>query len=143
MREIKYLFLHCTATKQSITSEQINNIWKSRGWKIGGYHYIIYPNGHIENAIAIEKVSNGVKGYNAHAINIAWVGGVDDRGRAIDNRTEVQKIGLVALVKLLHKHYPTAVIMGHRDIWGKKPQMWRKMCPCFDVQGEICTKIRS
>lgn len=26
--------------------------------------------------------------------------------------------------------------MGHRDIWGKSPSKWKKMCPCFDAEEE-------
>lgn len=26
--------------------------------------------------------------------------------------------------------------MGHRDIWGKNPRNWKKMCPCFDAEAE-------
>lgn len=33
-------------------------------------------------------------------------------------------------------HYPNAHIMGHRDIWGKKPINWKKWCPCFDAEAE-------
>ena len=83
-----------------------------------------------------DKVSNGVQGYNSTAINVAYVGGIDGRGRATDNRTEAQKTSLIQLLTELKSRYPNAHIMGHRDIWGKNPSKWKKQCPCFDAEKE-------
>ena len=65
--------------------------------------------------LAVEKVSNGVKGWNSKIINIAYIGGIDANGKPTDNRTEAQKKSLVSLLKLLRKTYPNAIIRGHRD----------------------------
>lgn len=82
------------------------------------------------------KVSNGVQGYNSTSINVAYIGGIDSKGRAIDNRTEAQKASLRTLLEDLKHKYPRAVIMGHRDIWGPNPQDWKKQCPCFNAKEE-------
>ena len=74
--------------------------------------------------LPIEMISNGVKGYNSTAINIAYVGGIDSKGKAVDNRTKEQKDALVTLLKQLKKKYPNAAIMGHRDIWGADNSKW-------------------
>lgn len=133
MRKIKEIIVHCTATRQTITSEDIARIWQSRRWRTGGYHYIIYPDGTCEYAIPIYKVSNGCKGHKAHAINVAYVGGIDAHGRPTDNRTVEQKSTMLLLLRQLHAKFPTAHIIGHREIWGNNPTKWHKMCPCFDV----------
>lgn len=133
MRKIREIIVHCTATRQDITSDDIKNIWRSRGWRTGGYHFIVYPNGDCECAVPISKVSNGCKGHNANAINVAYVGGVDEKGRAIDNRTAEQTDTMILLLMQLKAKYPTAHIIGHREVWGRDPSQWHKMCPCFDV----------
>ena len=101
-----------------------------------GYHYVIAPNGGIHQLLAIEKVSNGVQGYNSTAINVAYIGGIDAKGKAIDNRTPEQKDALVLLLHKLKQQFPDAQIMGHRDIWGKDKSKWKKMCPCFNAIDE-------
>jgi len=81
-------------------------------------------------------VSNGVQGYNSTSINVSYVGGIDNKGRAVDNRTKEQKEALLTLLTDLKQRYPNAHIMGHRDIWGKDKSKWKKMCPCFDAEAE-------
>ena len=81
-----------------------------------------------------DKPSNGVQGYNSTAINVCYIGGVDDKGRAVDNRTTAQKEALRTILKDLHSRYPDAEILGHRDIWGSNPKDWHKQCPCFNVK---------
>jgi len=111
--------------------------FKNKGWKNPGYHYVILKDGRVLQLLDTEKVSNGVKGYNETAINLAWVGGItqkDGKTRPIDNRTEEQKQSLVNLLKALRILYPEAKIMGHRSIWGENhPEKWEKVCPCFDA----------
>lgn len=82
-------------------------------------------------------VSNGVQGHNATAINIAYVGGINSKGKPVDNRTQAQKQAMITLLKQLKKRFPGAQIMGHRDIWGSDPKKWKKWCPCFDAKKEL------
>lgn len=137
MRNIKRIFVHCTAGPQNQSVETIKNYWKNvKKWSNPGYHYIIKPNGEIVPLQPEEKASNGVAGYNSTSINVCYIGGVDNQGRAIDNRTEYQKESLIYILRELKKKYPNAEIMGHRDIWGSDPKNWKKMCPCFDAKTE-------
>ena len=110
MREIKYIAIHCTASKQSMTVKELELHFKRIGWKKPGYHYVILPDGTIHQMLSVEKVSNGVKGWNSKLINIAYIGGIDEKGKPVDNRTEAQKKSLVSLLKLLRKSYPAAII---------------------------------
>jgi len=130
VRTIKYIVLHCTATPQNTSVESIQNYWKNiLHWKSPGYHYIIKPNGEIVNLLSIESISNGVAGYNTPSIHISYIGGVDAKNKAIDNRTEAQKQSQIKLLKELKKQFPDADILGHRDFKGVK-----KDCPSFDVK---------
>ena len=94
------------------------------------------PDGKIEKLLDESQISNGVQGYNSTAINIAYVGGIDNKGRAADNRTQAQKDSLYNILFYLKQQYPGAHIMGHRDIWGKSSANWKKQCPCFDAEKE-------
>ena len=136
MRDIRRIFIHCTAGNQKQTLKDLLNEFKAKGWSNPGYHYVVFPDGKVEQLLREDKVSNGVQGYNSTSINIAYVGGIDNQGRATDNRTEAQKASLLDLLTQLKRKYPNAHIMGHRDIWGKKPTQWRKQCPCFDAEKE-------
>ena len=143
MRTIKYIAIHCTASSQTMTIEGLRQEFKRKGWSNPGYHYVISPDGKITQMLAEDKISNGVKGFNSVTINIAYIGGIDSTGKPVDNRTEEQKESLRALLKMLHKKYPAAVIQGHRDFSpdlnkdGKiTPDEFIKACPCFDAKVE-------
>ena len=136
MRQIKRIFVHCTAGSQKTTLKQLENEFKAKGWKSPGYHYVVFPDGKIEQMLDESKISNGVRGYNSTSINVSYVGGVDSKLKPIDNRTDAQKASLVTLLTELKSRYPDAHIMGHRDVWGKDPKKWQKWCPCFDAEAE-------
>ena len=89
MRNIKYIAVHCTATPQTTSIDSIMNFWKTNlGWKMPGYHFIIKPDGEVAKLLSVDKVSNGVRGFNSETINIAYIGGIDKNGKPIDNRTD-------------------------------------------------------
>lgn len=132
MRNIKYIAVHCTATAQTATVSAIQNYWKKNlGWKMPGYHFIIKPDGEAVNLLSIDQVSNGVKGFNSVSINISYIGGIDDKGKAIDNRTPEQKATLLRLLKEFKAKFPNAIIQGHRDF----PNV-AKDCPSFNAKLE-------
>ena len=64
-------------------------------------------------------------------IGICYEGGLDEKGRPADTRTEAQKAAILFLLKDLKKDYPNAKVVGHRDF----PNV-RKECPCFDVASD-------
>lgn len=143
MRKIKRIFIHCTAGSQKQTVADLRAEFKRKGWKNPGYHYVISPDGAITQLLDEQQVSNGVKGYNQTSINVAYVGGIDSKGNAVDNRTEAQKASLKKLLKELRDRYPKAQILGHRDIspdtnHNGKVDSWERIkeCPCFDAMIE-------
>ena len=136
MRQINNIFVHCTASSQKWGVKELWAEFKAKGWVNPGYHYVITIDGSIHQMLPIEMVSNGVQGHNANAINIAYVGGINSKGKPVDNRNQAQKQAMITLLKQLKKRFPGAQIMGHRDIWGSDQKKWKKWCPCFDAKKE-------
>lgn len=143
MRRIERIFIHCTASRQTASVNEIKAEFKRKGWKNPGYHYLIDAGGTIHQLLDEGLVSNGVQGYNSTSINIAYIGGIDTNGVGIDNRTGLQKKAIVSLLKLLRKRYPDAEILGHRDIspdtnGNGVVDSWERIkeCPCFDARTE-------
>lgn len=143
MRKIERIFIHCTAGSQRATVNDLMREFKNKGWKNSGYHILVTADGKIHQILPFEKVSNGVKGFNQTSINIAYTGGIDAKGNAVDNRTPEQKQSLMKLLIRLREKYPKAKIMGHRDISpdlngnGEVDTFERiKECPCFDAMVE-------
>jgi hypothetical protein len=84
-REIKRIIIHCTGTSPKATVTSILNYWKNvLKWLNPGYH-IIYPEVGFTVLADFNSVTNGVKGFNSTAINLSYIGGIDDKGKAKDN----------------------------------------------------------
>ena len=143
MRRIERIFVHCTAGSQKQTAADLEKEFRLKGWRNPGYHYVVTADGKICMMLDDSKVSNGVRGYNSTSVNVAYTGGVDDAGKAVDNRTAAQKESLGKLLRLLKKRYPGAIILGHRDISPDTnangivdPWERIKECPCFNAKDE-------
>lgn len=143
MRGIKRIFVHCTAGSQRQTVADLQAEFKRKGWKNPGYHYVIQADGTVKQLLGEQFVSNGVKGYNSTSVNVAYMGGIDADGKAVDNRTDAQKASLLTLLKELKGRYPKAEILGHRDISPDTNgngivDTWERIkeCPCFNARDE-------
>nr|DAM44007.1 MAG TPA: endodeoxyribonuclease I [Caudoviricetes sp.] len=140
MRTISYIAVHCTASPQSWGVKELQKVFEQRGFLRPGYHYVITADGEVHPMQPEGLISNGVKGFNKETINVAYVGGIDAKGRGIDNRTDAQKISLRKLLSELHTRYPHAKIQGHRDFspdtnHNGVVDPWERIkeCPCFDA----------
>ena len=78
----------------------------------------------------MEMIGAHVVGHNRHSIGICYEGGLNSAGEPEDTRTPEQKVTLRKLLEELHRKFPKALIVGHRDL---NPG---KRCPCFDVLKE-------
>lgn len=145
MRKITRIFVHCTASYQSNTTEaSLRAEFKNKGWSAPGYHYVIKTDGNIIRMLDEEKVANGVKNYNKNSIHVAWIGGIDkEHPKGIDNRTPEQKAALFDLLTKLKLKYKDAFILGHRDISPDlnhngvvDPWEYIKACPCLNAMEE-------
>ena len=129
MRPINHIVIHCTATQPTATVEAIKRYWKEvMKWNSPGYHYLIEESGKVNILQPIEKISNGVAGFNHSSIHVSYVGGVDKSGKAKDTRSIEQKEAMLKIVKELKTKFPNAKILGHKDF----PKV-NKACPSFDV----------
>jgi N-acetylmuramoyl-L-alanine amidase len=128
-RKISYIAIHCTATPQSAKISSIQNYWRRNlGWKSPGYHKIIEPDGNIVTLASDDQVCNGVAGFNSITLHVSYIGGVDAKGKGLDNRTPAQQQALWLVVQDWKNKYPNAIVQGHRDFGAKKE------CPCFDAK---------
>lgn len=128
MRDITHIFIHCTGTLPSVQPKAIINGFRQRGWKHPGYHYLIDFDGNVHRLCGEEEVANGVRGFNQHAIHMAYIGGIDKEGRPCDTRTPWQNKTMMVMAQMLSWRYPDARVLGHCKV---NP---RKACPCFDVE---------
>lgn len=111
-----------------MTRADVDTWHKARGWKGIGYHYLVRIDGTIERGRAISQPGSHCLGHNAHSICIAYAGGTDAAGHALDTRTEAQKAALLKLLATLVKMYHCPV-HGHRDYAHTD-------CPSFDASRE-------
>lgn len=131
-RKIKYIAIHCTASSQSSSVQNILRYWKETlGWKNVGYHRLIEADGTIHALSDFNHATNGVKGFNHESIHISYIGGITSQGNSVDNRTEAQKAAILTCIReALDWNGSKLIIQGHRDFGAKKD------CPCFDAKTE-------
>jgi N-acetylmuramoyl-L-alanine amidase len=142
-REIKLIVIHCTATNPKAKTQAILDGWRKLGWKSNGYHKLINFYGLSSRLMDDELIGNGVRGHNSNAIHISYIGGIDEKGKPKDTRSEEQKEMLVFEIQKYLKKYPNAKVVGHRDLSPDlnkdgiiEPKEWIKVCPCFDATKE-------
>ena len=139
------IVIHCAATddSQDIGAAEIDRWHKQRGFDRIGYHFVIRRNGRIEKGRGLydrgahagghdrKAVGDMAVAYNDRSIGICMVGGVeaDDDMKARDNFTVEQWATLRALVETMLTIFPSAQVIGHREI-----AIVPKACPSFDVQ---------
>lgn len=132
MRTITLIIVHCSANKADsvLRMADIDRYHRSLGWKGCGYHYVIPTDGTVETGRDEAEVGAHCKNHNSHSMGVCYIGGLSAEGKPEDTRTKAQRITLRKLLEALHRKYPRALIVGHRDL---DP---RKACPCFDAVGE-------
>lgn len=142
MRAIRKIVIHCSATPEGrdVTAKEIDGWHRQRGWKKIGYHYVIRLDGTVEVGRPESEVGSHVQGHNADSIGIVYAGGLDAKGKPKDTRTPAQVAAMTRLVQALAQKYPTASVVGHRDLSPDKdrdgtvePHEWLKACPSFDA----------
>ncbi len=142
MRTINLIVLHCSATRvdRRYTFRQCRQDHRARGWKDIGYHYYVTRDGQVHEGRPLWKVGAHCRGHNQHSIGICYEGGLNLLSEPADTRTPTQREALRALLTRLHEQFPSAVIMGHRDLSRDRnadgrvtPDEWEKHCPCFDA----------
>lgn len=131
-RVINEIIVHCSATPEGkdYTLDTIRQWHRQRGFSDIGYHYVIHPDGKVEEGRDVNIAGAHCSGHNSKSIGICYIGGMTaDNKKAKDTRTEEQRTNLKALLMAMRKLYPTAKIHGHRDFAAKA-------CPSFDATEE-------
>ena len=143
MRPIKYIVVHCSATRegQVITAKDIDRMHRQRGFSGIGYHRFIRLDGTVERGRDDDIPGAHVQGHNMDSIGICYAGGIDAAGKAKDTRTQAQKASLLKVINEYTVKHPNAKVLGHRDLSPDKNRNgkvdrheWVKDCPCFDVR---------
>jgi len=131
MRNINKVVLHCSATKEGveISKETITKWHRERGFRTIGYHYLIHLDGTVEEGRKEIEVGAHVTGQNSYSIGICYIGGLDEKGKPKDTRTEKQKESLFELVKDILDRYKLKL----EDVYGHY-QFANKACPCFKME---------
>lgn len=145
MRDITHIVIHCSATIEGRphTVQEVERWHKAKGWASIGYHYVVTLDGKAWTGRPERSPGAHVGGHNSTTIGVCYIGGLDLNAQPKDTRTDAQKAGLLTLLRSLKGRYPTATILGHRDLSPDKnkdgkvtPDEWVKACPCFDAQPE-------
>lgn len=135
--EVRWIVIHCTASQDGkyMTLNELDRIFKERGFSRGGYHAIINYNGDDLWTAKLDKpyllpkdVRYGVAGYNSHCVHLSWVGGYKGK----DTKTKAQDNKLIQIIKKLKELYPKAQVVGHTDF----PKV-SKSCPNFSVKSWV------
>lgn len=129
--DIKYLVLHCSASRcnQDYSVELLRRDHKARGFYGIGYHFYIRKDGKKTQHRMLLEVGAHCIPYNRCSIGICYEGGLDEDGKPANTLTKEQEERITDLLINLHKLFPKAKIVGHRDLPGASP----KECPCFDA----------
>lgn len=131
IREVRYLVIHCAATPadMDIGAKEIDRWHRQRGWWGIGYHDVIRRSGELEAGRPKSRPGAHARGYNHLSHAVCLVGGAAKDGKTSeDNFTDEQWQSLHEYVRSFRVMYPTAQVVGHRDLPGVN-----KGCPSFDV----------
>lgn len=128
---IRFLVLHCSATRsnQNYSVEQLRRDHIKRGFYDIGYHFYIQKDGTLTQHRFLLEVGAHARPYNRCSIGICYEGGLDENGKPRNTLTAEQTERINDLLIRLHRLFPKAKIVGHRDLPGTTP----KECPCLDT----------
>lgn len=123
--KIYLIILHHTASAHADV-ESIHNDHLKRGWAGIGYHFLIQPDGTIDEGRPIKYVGSHCAGNNSSSIGIALVG--DFRKT---KPTLFQLESLEMLVEELKQKYPSIKrVLNHKDLYAT-------LCPVVDLKHMI------
>lgn len=106
-----YIALHHAAAK-TCTAKQIDDWHKSNGWSGIGYHFFVRKDGSIYRGRPIDKIGSHVLHRNSESVGVCAEGDYDKE----PTMPEAQKRAIKELLRYLKSIYPSAKIVGHREI---------------------------
>jgi N-acetyl-anhydromuramyl-L-alanine amidase AmpD len=123
-REVERVFLHCSASDRPAHDDvAVMREWHlARGWSDVGYHFFIRKDGEVQDGRDLEVTPAAQAGHNTATIAICL------HGLAVENFTEAQYRGIVALCNEIHEAYGGMVTFhGHCEVSSKA-------CPVFSYR---------
>lgn len=144
MREIRRIFLHCTATRegQYLSAEDIRDMHVNpppvgRGWRDVGYHWIVLLDGTVEPGRDEAKVGAHAEGHNGDSVAIAYVGGLTADGKSPKDTRTPEQIDAIdrTIAGVRERHGQGVTVHGHNEVSSKA-------CPSFDVSKDRATRRR-
>jgi len=122
---IATIVIHCSDSPHGRGDDAatIHRWHQEKGWAGCGYHYVICETGEVQRGRPHYWTGAHVRGHNEGSLGICLIG--------VDYFTPAQVKSLLALLRDLHEQYPSAVIVGHRDLDSSKT------CPNFDVRDMV------
>ena len=132
---VKLLIIHCVANKckRPFEPETLINCGIAK-WGQPSYHYYVRRNGDVIPILPENVRGVHAKHYNHCSLGIVYEGGLNEKGKAEDTRTEAQKHAMFELLKDLTEEYPDAHILGHCEL----PRV-AKTCPNFIASKEYAS----
>lgn len=107
----QYIALHHAAAI-TCTAAQVDSWHKANGWSGIGYHFFVRKNGEIYRGRPLNKLGAHVSGMNYCSVGICAEGNYD----AEKSMPAVQKNAIKELISYLKVIYPSASIVGHKEI---------------------------
>jgi len=108
---ITHLVVHHSASHPNTTPKEIEKWHIERGFSGIGYHKIITADGIIHNARPEDEVPASIKGHNKGTLAVCLTGSFSR-----DTPTNYQLISLQVLLQEWKIRFPSAKIIGHRDL---------------------------
>jgi len=116
MRSIKKIYIHCSASPDSIDFDvrDIDQWHKQRGWSGVGYHWVIKRSGLVQTGRPVEKIGAHVAGHNRGSVGICLIG--------TKQFTLKQMKSLIILVQSLMYQYNIDIenVLGHYEVHSGK-----------------------
>ena len=126
-----YIVLH--HADASVCSIHDVNAWhKQNGWAGVGYNFFVRKDGSVYRGRPIDAVGAHIQGFNGVSVGICAEGAYMSETMPL-----VQKNAIVDLVKYLLTLYPTAKVVGHKDL--ASSQCPGVNYPLAEIKAEIAT----
>jgi len=113
INQIRRIGIHHTATATG-NQKTFENHWRNLGWRNGGYHEIILPNGDVEICYTPDIVVNGVGDHNSDSYHIAVVGNFRPGGH---QPSQKQMKSLIERIRFNMNRFtiPANRVLGHNE----------------------------
>ena len=145
-RTIEVVYLHCTATApgKPVSVEAIRRYHMDvRGFRDIGYHYVVQPDGTIEEGRPSDEQGAHVKGDNVRTIGVCMIGEWNSIQPLRDDPQLMATGELLARLCYLYGIEPmTYGLLLHREAHLYRPLVPNphKSCPGVNIDGSVMRK---